>query len=214
MPHAGKPCGVEGLGQSPEKAKMLSGHLYKADCPVLAAERKRAQSLCNAFNQTSPLDVKGRQRLLSSLMPACKAELVYIEPPFRCDYGIHISLGPGVFMNYNCVILDCAKVTIGANTLLAPGVQIYTAGHPVDPEERLSGRENAAPISIGANVWIGGNAIICPGVTIGDNVVVGAGAVVTRDLPENCVAAGSPAKVVRSVTPPVTDPRDVLTTWA
>ena len=113
-------------------------------------------------------------------------------------------------MNYNCVILDCAKVTIGANTLFAPGVQIYTAHHPTDPEERLSGKELATPVRIGANCWLGGNVIVCPGVTIGDNVTVGAGSVVTRDLPSNCVAVGNPCRVIREVKPPVTDPRKLI----
>ena len=206
-------CTEAGLGESAEKDAMLGGQLYKADEDLLVRERKRAQELVFRYNATGPRETERRRRLARQLLP-CAHESAYIEPPFRCDYGHHIELGAGTFLNYDCVILDCAKVSIGANSLLAPKVQIYTAHHPVDPEERLSGKELASPVSIGANVWLGGGVIVCPGVTIGDNVVVGAGAVVTKDLPDNCVAVGCPCRVVRRLSPPATDPRSVQTTWA
>lgn len=206
-------CTAAGLGQSAEKHAMLEGRLYKADDALLTRERKRAQQLVFRFNATGPQETERRQRLARTLLPCAHAS-VYIEPPFRCDYGHNIELGAGAFVNYSCVILDCAKVIIGANTLLAPKVQVYTARHPLDPEERLTGKEYASPVTIGANCWLGGGSIVCPGVTIGDNVVVGAGSVVTKDLPDNVVAVGNPCRVLRQLKPPLTDPRSVETTWA
>ena len=205
-------CTAAGLGESDEKSNMLASRLYLACDALLVRERKRAQQLCYLYNATGPRETARRQALLRQLLPCAHAS-AYIEPPFRCDYGQNIEAGMGVFMNYGCTILDCAKVTIGANTLLAPGVQIYTAHHPVDPEERLTGREFATSVTIGANCWLGGAVIVCPGVTIGDNVVVGAGSVVTKDLPDNCVAVGNPCRVRRQVTPPVTDPRTAEISW-
>jgi maltose O-acetyltransferase len=121
-----------------------------------------------------------------------------ITPPFHCDYGSNIFLGDRVYMNYGCVILDCNTVHIGDDTMFAPYVQVYAAYHPIDPTVRLSGRELAAPIRIGKNVWVGGGVIICPGVTIGDNTTIGAGSVVTKDIPANVVAVGNPCRVLRS----------------
>ncbi|MDF2524594.1 MAG: maa, partial [Clostridiales bacterium] len=123
----------------------------------------------------------------------------HIEAPFNCDYGYNIEVGENFYANYGCTILDVNKVIIGDNVLLAPNVQIYTAAHPVDPSKRLTGKEFAKPIVIGNNVWIGGGAIICPGVKIGDNVTIGAGSVVTKDVPENVVAAGNPCRVIRRI---------------
>jgi len=205
-------CTEHGMGQSAAKTDMLEGRLYKACDTLLVRERKRAQQLCFLYNATGPLEKGRRQELMEKLMP-CAHNSVYIEPPFRCDYGYNVQLGMGVFMNYGCVILDCAKVSIGENTLLAPSVQILTAKHPVDPEERLSGKEAASEVTIGANCWLGAGVIICPGVTIGDNVVVGAGSVVTKNLPSNHVAVGSPCKVLRELRPPNTDPRSADITW-
>ena len=127
-------------------------------------------------------------------------EEICIEQPFRCDYGKNIEVGNNFFANYNCVILDVAKVTIGENVMFAPNVSIYTAGHPIHPESRNSGYEYGIPVTIGDNVWIGGNVVITPGVTIGNNVVIGAGSVVTKDIPDNVIAVGSPCRVLREIT--------------
>lgn len=129
-----------------------------------------------------------------------KSDNAFINPPFYCDYGFNIEVGKNFFANYNCTILDVAKVTIGDNCQLAPNVAIYTAGHPVHPETRNSGYEFGIPVTLGDNVWIGGNSVICPGVTIGDNTVIGAGSVVTKDIPANVVAAGNPCRVIRQIT--------------
>ena len=124
----------------------------------------------------------------------------FINPPFYCDYGKRIKIGKHFFANYNCTIIDVARVTIGDNCMLAPNVSIYTAGHPIHPQTRNSGYEYGKSVTIGDNVWIGGNAVICPGVTIGSNVVIGAGSVVTKDIPDWCVAAGNPCKLIRKIT--------------
>ena len=125
---------------------------------------------------------------------------MFIEQPFRCDYGKNIEVGNNFFANYNCVILDVAKVTIGENVMFAPNVSIYTAGHPIHPESRNSGYEYGIPVTIGNNVWVGGNVVITPGVTIGNNVVIGAGSVVTKDIPDNVIAVGNPCRVIREIT--------------
>lgn len=129
-----------------------------------------------------------------------QSENAFINPPFFCDYGSHIEVGKNFYANYNCTILDVAKVKIGDNCLLAPNVAIYTAGHPIHPLTRNSGYEYGKEITIGDNVWIGGSAVICPGVKIGNNVVIGAGSVVTKDIPDWCIAAGNPCKVIRAIT--------------
>ena len=157
-----------------EKEKMLSGLFYNADDAQLTAARQTARRLLWQYNATDPADAEKRTQLLEQLLGSVGKNCV-IEPPFYCDYGSQIYLQERVFINFNCVILDCARVDIGAGTLLGPNVQIYTATHPVDPNARQSGQEFAAPVSIGANVWIGGGAIILPGVKIGDGAVIGAG---------------------------------------
>ena len=129
-----------------------------------------------------------------------KSDKAFINPPFYCDYGTHIEVGKNFFANYNCTILDVAKVKIGDNCQMAPNVSIYTAGHPIHPVSRNSGYEYGKEVTIGDNVWIGGNSVICPGVTIGDHVVIGAGSVVTKDIPDWSVAAGNPCKVIRKIT--------------
>jgi maltose O-acetyltransferase len=148
------------------------------------------------YNSTTEEQQEQRQQILQELFGKI-GHTTSIVPPFHCDYGSNIFAGDRLYMNYACVILDCNPVHIGENVLCAPYVQIYTAYHPVEPEIRLSGRELAAPISIGNNVWIGGSAIICPGVTIGDNTTIGAGSVVVKDILENVVAAGNPCRVIR-----------------
>lgn len=180
-----------------EKQKMLAGELYLAADPELAAESQRAARLLRLYNQTGVDDRDRRTELLQELFGSL-GKNPQIVPPFHCDYGIHIHAGENFYMNYGCVILDCNEVRIGDNVLCAPYVQIYAAYHPTDPTIRLTGRELAAPVTIGSNVWIGGGVIICPGVTIGDNTTIGAGSVVTKDIPANVVAVGNPCRVLRS----------------
>ena len=177
---------------------MLAGELYLADDPAIAAEQARAQKLQESYNATR----HGEQDLRDSLLRELLGEVgdgVVVRPPFYCDYGSHISIGARTFANYDCVMLDVAPIRIGAACQLAPRVQLLTATHPIDPKPRRIGWESAEPIAIGDNVWLGGGAIVCPGVTIGDDTVVGAGAVVTRDLPAGVVAAGVPARVLREI---------------
>lgn len=180
-----------------EREKMLAGELYLPSDPELVAASRRAIHLLRSYNHTLPED-QARQQILRELLGQV-GENPQIVPPFHCDYGSHIFLGDRFYMNYGGVILDCNTVHIGDDVLCAPYVQIYTAYHPTDPQVRLTGRELAAPIRIGNNVWIGGGAIICPGVTIGDHTTIGAGSVVTKDIPANVVAVGNPCRVLRSV---------------
>lgn len=162
-------------------------------------QKKVTRRLLREFNTTDPSDFETLGRLAGKIVSGAQ-ENVSIMPPFYCDYGFHIQVGKGFFANYNCTILDVGKVTIGENVLLAPNVSIYTAGHPVHPAARQSGYEYGIPVTIGNNVWIGGNVVITPGVHIGDNVVIGAGSVVTKDIPANVVAAGNPCRVIRRIT--------------
>ena len=143
-------------------------------------------------------DLSGIAAVVEELLG--KSENAFLNPPFYCDYGFHIEVGKNFFANYNCTIIDVAKVKIGDNCMLAPNVSIYTAGHPIYPTTRNSSYEYGKPVTIGDNVWIGGNAVICPGVCIGNNVVIGAGSVVTKDIPDWCVAAGNPCRVIRRIT--------------
>jgi maltose O-acetyltransferase len=180
------------------KERMLRGELYIADDLELLADHARAQELLERYNATSHTEQDERDRLLRELLGEV-GEGVVVKPPFRCDYGSQISIGAGTFVNYGCVILDVVPVRIGAACQIATGVQLLAATHPVDPEPRRAGWEFGKPITIGDNVWLGGGVIVCPGVTIGDDTVVGAGAVVTRDLPARVVAAGNPARVLRTI---------------
>jgi maltose O-acetyltransferase len=180
-----------------EREKMVAGELYDPLDPELVADRTRARNLCQALNQTREADEEERRRLLVELFGAGGAE-VWMQPPFYCDYGRNIFLGRRVFFNFNCVVLDVCPVRIGAFTLFGPAVQVYTATHPLDPELRRA-REFAKPIEIGSDVWVGGAAIICPGVRIGSKTVIGAGSVVTRDIPEGVFAAGNPCRVIRTL---------------
>jgi maltose O-acetyltransferase len=181
-----------------EKQKMLAGKLYLATDPELAAETLEASRLLQHYNHTARDDRDRRLQILQTLLGSVGGNPV-IVPPFHCDYGKNIHLGSNFYMNYGGVILDCNTVHIGNDVLCAPYVQIYAAYHPIDPTERLTGRELAAPVTIGNTVWIGGGAIICPGVTIGDNTTIGAGSVVVKDIPANVVAAGNPCRVIRSI---------------
>jgi maltose O-acetyltransferase len=177
-----------------EKQKMLAGELYRGDDPELVAERQRAREIC--FEANSTLADPNRHVLLKTLFGSCGPGF-YVEPPFRCDYGYNISVGERFYANFDCVMLDCAPIRIGDDCLLAPGVHIYTATHPLDAALRATGAESACPVTIGNKVWIGGRAVINPGLTIGDNAIIGSGAVVTRDVPANVVVAGNPARVIR-----------------
>jgi maltose O-acetyltransferase len=182
-----------------EKSKMLSGKPYKAFGDTLLAERQKAKELIFDFNNLRPSAIEQRNDIIKKLFGKTHATF-FIEPPFRCDYGYNIEIGENFYSNYNLIILDCAKVTIGDNVLIAPNVGIYTGGHPIHSAPRNDGYEYAFPIVIGNNVWIGGNAVINPGITIGDNAVIGAGSVVTKDIPPNVVAVGNPCRVVREIS--------------
>lgn len=181
-----------------EKQKMLAGELYRATDPELVADHHFAQELLHRFNATGPGEADQRAALLARLFAGFGPGAV-LKPSFRCDYGTNIWIGRNTFINYDCVFLDCNRIIIGDDVQIGPSVQIYTATHPTDPEIRRSGLESALPVYVGHNVWIGGGAILCPGVTIGTNTVVGAGSVVTRDLPAGVVAVGNPCRAVRSV---------------
>ena len=181
-----------------EKDKMLAGALYRADSPELIADNRRISAWMERFNATGATP-DARLPLMQEAFGHVGRDVV-IRPPFHCDYGYNISLGDGVFLNFNCIILDVVAVTIGDGTQIGPGVQILAADHPRDAAERAGGLEFGRPISIGANVWIGAGALIMPGVSIGDNAVIGAGSVVTRDIPADVVAFGIPCRVVREIS--------------
>ena len=182
-----------------EWERMLAGALYNPGEPELAEARDRAKRLTWRYNQMDPADREGRTALLRELLGRL-GEGSWIEPSFRCDYGANISLGDGVFVNYNCVFLDVAPITIGNRVLIAPQVGLYTAGHPLDPAQRAMGLERALPITLGDNVWLGGHVVVLQGVAIGSGSVIGAGSVVTRDIPPGVVAAGNPCRVLRPIT--------------
>lgn len=181
-----------------EKEKMLSGDLYDALDPQLSEERLKARLLLKELNDSREDQAAERLRILQELIPHA-GEGLWIQPPFYCDYGYNMRIGDKVFFNFNCVVLDVAEVVIGSRTLFGPNVQVYTATHPMDHALRASGLESAKPIRIGDDVWVGGSAVICPGVTIGDRSVIGAGSVVTKDIPADVFAAGNPCRVIRSL---------------
>lgn len=183
-----------------EKEKRDAQMLYDANYDVtLQAEMLTCKDKCFTFNQLLPSKLKERERMLKDILGKT-GESFCIQPPFWCDYGYNIELGENFFANHNCVILDGAKVTFGDNVFIAPDCGFYTAGHPFDAKQRNQGLEYAYPITIGNNVWIGGGVKVMPGVTVGDNVVIGSGSIVTKDIPNNVVAAGNPCKVLRSIT--------------
>jgi maltose O-acetyltransferase len=186
-------------GEMSERQKMLAGQLYRCTDPELAAALRRARRLTRLYNQTTEEEKERRVQLLAELFGRVGTP-IEIEPPFACDYGTHISVGDGLFINFGCVILDCSYVEIGSNVQIGPGVHIYTAHHPLDPAVRASGLEMASPVRIGNNVWIGGGAIICPGVTIGDGTTIGAGSVVVKAIPAGVLAVGNPCRVIRSLS--------------
>lgn len=180
-----------------EWEKMLRGELYDPLDPELVRARNRARDLCQDLNASREVQQELRRRILCQLFGR-GGDTVWMQPPFFCDYGTNIELGERVFFNFNCIVLDVARVTVGDYTLFGPAVQIYTATHPFDAELRRR-QEFAKPISIGSDVWVGGGAILCPGVQIGSRSVIGAGSVVTRDIPEGVFAAGNPCRVIRNI---------------
>lgn len=181
-----------------ERGKMLAGELYDPLDPALVLARNRARDWCQDLNATREADQDLRREILKQLFGR-GGDSVWMQPPFFCDYGENILLGERVFFNFNCVVLDVCQVLIGDYTLFGPAVQIYTATHPLDAALRRQ-QEFGRPITIGSDVWVGGGAIICPGVTIGSASVIGAGSVVTRDLPGGVFAAGNPCRVIREIT--------------
>jgi maltose O-acetyltransferase len=182
-----------------QKELMLSGQEYNYKDEQLDAERLSAEELVTQYNQASPKDTDRRSVLLAKLLGTVKAN-AFIKQPFYCDYGYNIHIGENFFSNFNFTILDESTVTIGDNVLIGPNVSIYTVNHAVNIEKRNAGIEYAKPVSIGNNVWIGGDVVILQGVSIGDNSIIGAGSVVTRNIPANVMAAGNPCKVIRELT--------------
>lgn len=184
-----------------EKEKMLAGDIYFACDPELTKLRQRCRELTEEYNlRTTIKNTEYRSQVLKELLgKECKN--LYIEPPIYFDYGLNTTFGKNCYMNYDCIILDVNTVTIGDNVQIAPRVGIYTATHPTDATERNTGGELGLPIKIGNNCWLGANSVICPGVTIGDNVVVAAGSVVNKDIPSNVLVAGNPAKIRKQLKP-------------
>jgi maltose O-acetyltransferase len=180
-----------------ERQKMLEGQLYDPHDSELIRGRERARDLCQELNATREAEQEERRSILLQLFSA-GGDDVWMQPPFFCDYGTNIHLGRKCYFNYNCVVLDVCEVTVGDHVLFGPNVQIYTATHPMDATLRHS-QEYGKPVSIGSDVWVGGGAIICPGVTIGSRSVIGAGSVITRDIPDDVFAAGNPCRVVRAI---------------
>jgi maltose O-acetyltransferase len=181
-----------------EREKMLAGELYDSADPELTAMRVRARQLVRRLNDHEPGQWAVAEAILGELFGSIGPDS-WIEPPFRCDYGANIHAGRKLYMNFDCVVLDCGRVDIGDHVMFGPGVHVYAATHPLDPDERCKGPESTLPVRIGNQVWLGGGAIVCPGVTIGDGTTVAAGSVVTRDLPPYVLAAGSPCRVIRSL---------------
>jgi maltose O-acetyltransferase len=181
-----------------EREKMLAGELYDPLDPELIRARSRARDLCQDLNATRESQQGERRRILQELFGA-GGEEVWVQPPFFCDYGSNILLGKKCFFNFNCVVLDVCLVRVGDHSLFGPAVQIYTAAHPLNAELRRK-QEYGKPVEIGSDVWVGGGAIICPGVKVGARSVIGAGSVVTRDIPEGVFAAGNPCRVIRELT--------------
>jgi maltose O-acetyltransferase len=192
-----------------EKDKMLAGELYDASAPDIQAELMDNQRWLERYNSPLTMAPSARHALLAERLAAV-GDGTMIRSPFHCDYGFNISLGAGVFLNFNCVILDVVAVTIGARTQIGPGVHIVTADHPRDPAGRASGKEFGRPVHIGRNVWIGAGAIILPGISIGVDAIIGAGSVVTRDVPARTIVAGNPAVQVATLDGFIAKHRDAI----
>ena len=181
-----------------EREKMLAGELYNPRDPELVADRERARELVRLYNQTGASDHESRKLLLRELLGSV-GDSPAVEPPFRCDYGTQLTVGDDFFANFGCVFLDVCPIDFGDRCLLGPSVHVYTATHPLDPEVRAEGREYGEPVTVGDDVWVGGQAVLNPGVEVGDRSVVASGAVVTRDVPAGVVVQGNPAEVVREL---------------
>ncbi|MCL6572739.1 MAG: sugar O-acetyltransferase [Bacillus sp. (in: Bacteria)] len=181
-----------------EKEKMLNGELYNPAETELVEGRENARRLTRLFNETRETEISKCTELLKELF-GTTGENIFIEPNFRCDYGFNLHVGENFYVNFDCTFLDVCEIRIGDNCLIDPGVHIYTATHPINPYERNSGKEYGKSVTIGDNVWIGGKAIINPGVTIGNNVVIASGAVVTKDVPDNVVVGGNPARIIKQI---------------
>jgi maltose O-acetyltransferase len=186
------------VAERSEKEKMLAGELYFSGDPQLGSDLRRAELLLHAYNGTSADEPDRRAAILRDLLGDV-GENTVVRPPFYCDYGLNIRLGSDVFLNYGCVFLDVVEIAVGDHCQIGPVVQVYAADHPRDPDLRRAGIENGKPVRIGSNVWIGGGAIILPGVIIGDDAVVGAGSVVTRNVPAGATVAGNPARVLNGL---------------
>ncbi len=183
-----------------EKEKAQAGLLYDGNYePEMFAERIRAKTLCHQFNSLSPAELEAGKDILRTLLGRVAGEF-HINAPFYCDYGYNISLGNHFYANHNLTILDTAPITFGDNVFIGPNCGFYAAGHPIDAAQRNEGLEIAWPISVGADVWIGGNTVVMPGISIGSNVVIGAGSVVSKDIPDNVIALGAPCRVLRPIT--------------
>ncbi len=182
-----------------EKEKMLAGEIYDANYNEdLMKERLKAKDMCFDYNNLRPSNIEKRKELLKKILGKTNDNF-WIEQPFMCDYGYNIEIGENFYSNHNLVILDANKVEFGNNVFIAPNCSFYTAGHPIDAETRNKGLEYAKPIKVGNDVWIGGNVVVLPGITIGDNVVIGAGSIVTKDIPSNSVAVGNPCRVIKNI---------------
>lgn len=179
--------------------RMLAGQLYRASDPELLAASRRARELTRRFNQTAGDQRQEREHLLQALLGSV-GEQLYIEPPFYCDYGSHISIGDRFYANFDCIILDVCPIIIGDDVLFGPRVSLLSASHPIDSQVRASGLECGMPITIGDRVWLGGGVIVNPGVTIGSDTIVGSGAVVTKNVPSGVIAVGNPCRVLRPIT--------------
>lgn len=182
-----------------QRDRMLTGELYIAKDSELAKMNRRNRKLIYDFNH-SKFDEQGKREQIIKELLGKTGKSVHFEPPFRCDYGDHITVGENFYANFDCIMLDVAPITIGDNVMFGPRVGVYTASHPIDPIIRNSGVEFGKPIVIGDNVWVGGDVTINPGVTIGNNVIIGSGSVVTKDIPDGAIAAGNPCRVLRSIT--------------
>ncbi|GAA0715643.1 maltose O-acetyltransferase [Halorubrum trapanicum] len=181
-----------------EKERMLAGEAYDPSDPELRRERERARDRCRRYNETAQTETDRRDRLLRELFGEVRGDATVL-PPFHCDYGYNIGVGDGFFANFGCVFLDAGPIAFGENCMLGPGVHVYTPTHPLDPEERATGREFGDPVTVGDDVWIGGQAVLTPGTSVGDGAVVAAGAVVVDDVPARTVVGGNPAEVIREI---------------
>ncbi|EMA65505.1 sugar O-acetyltransferase [Halorubrum kocurii] len=181
-----------------ETERMLAGELYDPSASELVADRERARDLARRYSATSEAESAHRETLLRELFDAVGDDPA-VNPSFRCDYGYNVAVGDDFFANFGCVFLDANRISFGDRCLLGPGVHVYTPTHPIDPEERATGRERAESVTVGDDVWIGGRAVLNPGVTVGDGAVIASGAVVTRDVPDRVVVGGNPARVIREI---------------